>query len=727
MRPRQPDQQGCISRNGVQVAYDVYGETQSPTVLLMPTWSIVHAAHWKFQVPVLARQHRVITMDGRGNGRSGRPTDPAAYAVQEYVADAVAVLDATGTDRAVIAGMSMGGPRVVALAAEHPDRVLGAVLVAPSIGSLSAEPEPEPAPAPEAENPGDPFTDEPGEAHGWALYNQHVWRRDYPKFLEFFWTTVFSEPHSTKPVEDATGWALETDPEVLIATVLAPPWAPSPAELVAQIEAIRCPVLLIHGTDDAIIPVQRSEQIADLTGGDLLLIEGGGHSPQVREPVVVNRAMLEFIGRVSPPAQRPAQRVRWTRALHRRKKVLYLSSPIGLGHARRDLAIGRELRTLHDDVQVDWLAQHPVTAVLADAGERVHPASAYLASESAHIADEAHEHDLHAFQAVRRMDEILLANFSVLQDVVEHGDYDLIVGDEAWDLDYFWHENPELKRAAYVWMTDFVGWLPMPEGGAHEAMLTADYNAEMIEHIDRFRRVRDRSIFIGDPDDIVPDTFGPGLPSIRAWTQEHYDFAGYVTGFDPAAISPVAGPVPAAAQPAPQAAAQPAPPLAPPIVVTTVGGSGVGEALLRRVADALPIARKQISDLRMLAVAGPRIDPAGLPAHDGLETRGYVPDLYRHLAAADLAIVQGGLTTTMELVATRRPFLYFPLANHFEQQRHVRHRLERHRAGRRMEFAATDPDQIAAAIVEEISRPVDYLPVPPDGAARAAALIADLL
>jgi pimeloyl-ACP methyl ester carboxylesterase/predicted glycosyltransferase len=705
MRPRQPDRQDFVTRNGVRVAYDVYGEGNSPTILFLPTWSIVHAGHWKFQVPVLARRHRVITIDGRGNGRSDRPTDPDAYAVREYVADAVAVLDATGTGRAVIAGMSLGAPRVVALAAEHPDRVLGAALVAPTIGWLSAEPEP----ALEMENAGNPFTDEPGgDADGWALYNQHVWRRDYPKFLDFFWNTVFPEPHSTKPVEDATGWALETNPEVLIATVLAPPWAPTRDELVAQIEAIRCPVLLVHGTDDAIVPSRRSAEIADLTDGDLLLIEGGGHSPQVRDPVVVNRALLEFISRVSPPADRAAQRSTWTRAASRPKKVLYLSSPIGLGHARRDLAIAGELRTLHDDVQVDWLAQHPVTAMLSGGGEHVHPASAYLASESAHVADEAQEHDLHAFQAVRRMDEILLANFSVLQEVVESGDYDLVVGDEAWDLDYFWHENPELKRAAYAWMTDFVGWLPMPEGGEHEAALTADYNAEMIEHIARFRRVRDRSIFVGDPGDIVSDTFGPGLPSIRAWTEEHYDFTGYVTGFDPAAISPIRD-------------------SAAPTVVVTVGGSGVGEGLLRKVADAFPLARKQIGDLRMLVVAGPRIDPVGLPDHDGLETRGYVPDLHRHLAAADLAIVQGGLTTTMELVATRRPFIYFPLANHFEQQRHVRHRLDRYQAGRCMEFGQSDPDDIAAAIVEEISRPVDYLPVATDGAARAAALIAELL
>ena len=131
------------------------------------------------------------------------------------------------------------------------------------------------------------------------------------------------------------------------------------------------------------------------------------------------------------------------------------------------------------------------------------------------------------------MDEILVANFMVFHDVVEDGDYDLVIGDEAWDVDYFLHENPELKRTPFAWMTDFVGWLPMPAGGEREAFLTADYNAEMIEHVERFPRLRDRSIFVGDPDDIVPDDFGPGLPAIRDWTEDHFAFSGYVTGFDP--------------------------------------------------------------------------------------------------------------------------------------------------------------------------------------------------
>jgi predicted glycosyltransferase len=314
------------------------------------------------------------------------------------------------------------------------------------------------------------------------------------------------------------------------------------------------------------------------------------------------------------------------------------------------------------------------------------------------------------------MDEILLANFMVFHDIVRDDAYDLWIGDEAWELDYYLHENPELKTAAYVWLTDFVGWLPMPDGGEHEAFLTADYNAEMIEHIARHPRIRDRAIFVGDADDVVPDLFGAGLPRIRDWTEQHYDFAGYVTGFDPAEL---------ADRERLRAELGFAP--AEQVCVVTVGGSGVGESLLRRVIDAFPEAKRRVPDLRMIVVAGPRIDPASMPERDGLEIRAYVPDLYRVLAACDLAVVQGGLTTGMELTASRRPFLYFPLRHHFEQNFHVRHRLERYGAGRALDFATDGPDEIAAAIADEIGREVDYQPVDPGGAARAAALIGELL
>jgi len=153
----------------------------------------------------------------------------------------------------------------------------------------------------------------------------------------------------------------------------------------------------------------------------------------------------------------------------------------------------------------------------------------------------------------------------------------------------------------------------------------------------------------------------------------------------------------------------------------------VGAHLLRRVIASYPEARRREPDLRMIVVAGPRIDPASLPRHPGLEVVAYVHNLYRHLAACDLAVVQGGLTTAMELAANARPFLYFPLRHHFEQNVHVRHRLQNYDAGRCMDFDTATPDVIAAAIAEEIGRPARYKPVETDGADRAAALIADVL
>jgi predicted glycosyltransferase len=407
----------------------------------------------------------------------------------------------------------------------------------------------------------------------------------------------------------------------------------------------------------------------------------------------------------------------WTRARARRRRALYISSPIGLGHAQRDVAIAEELRALRPDLEIDWLAQHPVTGVLEAHGERIHPRSVELASESAHITAESSEHDLNAFQAIRRMDEILVSNFMVFHDAVSEGEYDLVIGDEAWEVDHHLHENPELKRTAFVWLTDFVGWLPMPAGGEREAFVTADYNADTIELVERYPRIRDRAIFVGNPDDIVPDDFGPGLPSIRDWTERHYAFSGYITGFDPAPLVEGREALRRELGYRPDER----------VVIVTVGGSGVGEALLRRVIASYPDAARRVSGLRMIAVAGPRIDPAALGAAPGVEVRAFVPDLYRHLAACDLAVVQGGLTTTMELVAARRPFLYFPLENHFEQNRHVVQRLERYRGGRRLAYANSSPETIAEAIAAEIDRPVDYLPVETDGAARAAQCIAEVL
>jgi len=705
-RARYPNADGYVERDGVRIFYEVYGEGR-PTILLMPTWSIIHSRFWKMQVPYLARHFRVVVFDGRGNGRSDRPPHPEAYVEAEYADDALAVLDATGTEHAVVVSLSRGAERSLLLAAEHPERVDGLAFIAPALPLGSSLPRGRAA----------QMFDEPrGSYEGWEKWNRHYWLEDYEDFLEFFFSQAFTEPHSTKQREDAVGWGLDTDAATLVATQLAQRFEDAD-EVRAVTDRIRCPVLVIHGSDDAIRPHDVGAALAEMTGGALATLEGSGHCPQARDPVKVNLLLRDFAERTRPPTQASVARSStWARGRSRRKRALYICSPIGLGHARRDVAIARELRSLVPDLEIDWLAQHPVTRVLAEENERIHPVSAELANESHHIESESAEHDLHAFQAIRRMDEILCANYMLFDDLVSEEHYDLWIADEGWEIDYYLHENPDRKRAAYVWLTDFVGWLPMPDGEEREAFVTTDYNAEMIEHIARFPRVRDRALFVGNPDDVVPDSFGQDLPLIRDWTEDHFEFPGYVSGFDPAEFADRER-LRAELGYSPEER----------VCIVTVGGSGVGEALLRRVISAVPEARKLVPNLRVIVVAGPRIDPASLPQVEGLELRAYVHQLYKHFAACDLAIVQGGLTTSMELTANRRPFLYFPLRHHFEQNFHVCHRLNRYGAGRRMDFETDGPADIATAIAEEIGREVDYAPVETDGAARAAARIAELL
>src|SRR5580693_9240399 len=218
------------------------------------------------------------------------------------------------------------------------------------------------------------------------------------------------------------------------------------------------------------------------------------------------------------------------------------------------------------------------------------------------------------------MDEVLIHNFMIFQDAVDAGAYDLVIADEAWDIDHYLHEHPELKKAQLAWFTDFVGYVPMPSGGKQEAFLATDYNAEMIEHIERHPGIRDRAIFVGEPNDIIPITFGEGLPGMRDWVPKHFEFAGYIIGEHPHSfgtreeLRQVLGYRPDER-----------------VCVVTVGGSGVGTHLIKRILQSYPIARRMLPDLRMILVAGPRIDLLSLQAPAGVEMRAFVPNLDRHL------------------------------------------------------------------------------------------------
>ena len=695
--------EGYVERDGVKVGYEVFGSGPT-TVVFTPLHLIVHSRAWKAQIPYLARFYRVVAIDSRGTGRSDRPHDPELLTDRQMVADTLAVMDEVGVDRAVVVGLCSSTRTAALLAAEHPDRVSGLIGIGAGIPFLT----------PRLPHRAPDWDESMGPAVGFQKESINYWRNNWQDFAEFWFEQMVPEPHSSKQWEDCVGWAMDVDLESMIADEHAPLCVADQAGAEALVARIRCPVLAVHGSGDRCQPQDRSERFAELTGGRFVGLDGAGHLPQAREPVLVNHLFRDFIdGLATEPA--PVA-IRWTRPLNRPRKLLMVSSPIGLGHTRRDLAIAQELHALRPDVQVDWLAQAPISDVVAANGETVHPASRFLASEVEHMESESAEHDLHAFQAIRAMDEILVTNFMVFDELVRTEHYDAWVADEGWDVDYFLHENPELKSSAYVWMTDFVGWLPMPDGGERERFLASDYNAEMVEQVARFPRLRDRSLFVGDPIDCVPDGLGDGLPSVRDWTEAHFDFTGYITGYQPLSdderleVRAELG-----WRPDEQ------------VVVVAVGGTSVGAPLLRRTIAAYPEAARAVPGLRMEVVAGPRIDPTSLAAPDGVHVHGYLPDLYRVLAASDLAVVQGGLTTCMELVANRRPFLYVPLRHHFEQTLHVPHRLARYGAGRRLDYDDTVPEPLAAAIASEVGRPVDYRPGDTDGAARAARRIAELV
>jgi pimeloyl-ACP methyl ester carboxylesterase len=280
VRAREPDAEGFVDHHGVKLHFEVFG-TGETTLLLMPAWTIVNARFWKAQVHYLARHHRVVTYDGPGNGRSERPLDAAPYRCERQGAAALAVLDATATDRAVLVSLSRGAQWALWAMAHHPERVLGGVFTAPTVNLGRVD-----------DQLPHPFDEPYVSTEGWAKYNRHYWLDHYEDFLWFFFGQCFTEPHSTKQVEDGVGWGLETTPQVLAASQAA--W-PDEATLLAWCARVRHPVLVIHGNQDAIRSVRRGKALADATGGRLVVFEGSGHIPQARDPVRVNLLLHEFV------------------------------------------------------------------------------------------------------------------------------------------------------------------------------------------------------------------------------------------------------------------------------------------------------------------------------------------------------------------------------------------------------------------------------------------------
>jgi pimeloyl-ACP methyl ester carboxylesterase/predicted glycosyltransferase len=678
----EPAHEGFVERDRVRLWYAVWGKA-GPWLAFAPPFQVVHSALLKGCVPYLSQHFRVVTTDGRGNGRSDRPQGQPQYRFDLYFDDFVAVLDAAGAAPVALVGISAAAMTVLRLAAEQPGRVTHVITAGGYADTLASS----------------PTLVERAQAETRRM------REDWPGYLDAFMASIFNEPHSTKPYEDGVGYGWATTAEVLQWCYRG--W--QEVDVRPQARQVRCPTLVIHGEADVRVPVARGHAIHELVpGARMLTVGAGGHVPAVRDPVLFNRAVSEFVG--GAPRQRT-----WVRAMARPRRALFVSSPIGLGHVQRDLAIARALRLLQPDLTVDWFTVDPAARYLEREGERVHPLCARLASESRHFERVAGEHDLSAFFALRTMDEIMARNMMVFLDLVRAEHYDIVIGDEAWEVDYHYHENPELKRQPFVFLTDFVGCLPMNPDDPRETLLCAERNADDIEHVARYPYLRDAAIFVGNPDDVPEQPFGPGLPGIREWTDRNFSYCGYCLPFDPASLADTER-LRARLGYRPDER----------VAIASVGGTGVGGPLLHRIAQAFPRMKREVPQLRLILVAGPRL-PLDLPSIDGLEVRPYVHNLFEHLACSDLALVQGGLSTCMELVALQRPFLSFPLRNHFEQCVHVRRRLANYEADQTVDYREVTPEALAERALAAMHAPVRYRPVETDGAARAARRIAEVL
>ena len=397
------------------------------------------------------------------------------------------------------------------------------------------------------------------------------------------------------------------------------------------------------------------------------------------------------------------------------KKVLYVSGSLGLGHVVRDLAIVKELRRRTAGIEVSWLASHPASFLLREAGEDLLPESHLCGNENI-TAEEASEkgHRLNLLKYLLHAGREWGRNVTAFRAAVRSRHFDLVIADEAYELAVAVAIKAVRVHVPFVMLYDFFG-MDSATRNALEKLLNYSSNVTWLLMHKLLSRKKRLGLFVGEPEDIPDGRLGFLLPNRREFAKATLKFVGYVLPFDPGDYSDK-GAIRARLGYGEE-----------PLVVCTIGGTSIGTELLELCGRAYPIIRERIPNVHMVLVCGPRLDPASLTVPMGMDVRGYVPALYEHLAASDLAIVQGGGTTTLELTALRRPFLYFPLEEHFEQRIHVAGRLRRHRAGIGMSYRKTTPEILAEKVISNIGRAASYPTISTDGAQKTAQVIGRFL
>lgn len=397
-----------------------------------------------------------------------------------------------------------------------------------------------------------------------------------------------------------------------------------------------------------------------------------------------------------------------------RQKILYISGCIGLGHVTRDLSIVRELRRINENVDIVWLAEPPAYEYLKEMKENVLPDMKGVSTGANELCDaHATDYKLNLYPWWMAWYKTFPERAKIQNEVAAREKVDLVVGDETYDLFIDYLRHPKDKSAPFLLMLDFLGG-HLHDGLPKNHLALWMYNRWNYQHLKRAFG-KEGTIFIGDAEDVVDESLGLLLPNRRDAVKKYATSVGYSLTFDPNKLESKEdmrkllgyGPEP--------------------VVIVTVGGTAACAPLLRKAAEAFPIMKKAVPNLKMVIVTGPRIPVDYVKPSDGMEVGGMVPNLYRHLAAADLVISAGGGTTTLELQALNKPFLYLPLEDHFEQQTDVAYHLVRDKVGIPMVYSKTTPEQLAAKAVENLGKEVHYPKPPLGGDEKTAAHIDALL
>ena len=397
------------------------------------------------------------------------------------------------------------------------------------------------------------------------------------------------------------------------------------------------------------------------------------------------------------------------------KTILYVSGSIGLGHVTRDLAIARELRKQYPGVELSWLASHPATIPLKEAGEKLLPEADIYANANIHAEKAARGFGMNLLKYLSNERKTSWHNIKVFKQIIRREQFDVVIADEAYELAVALAMKMILIDSPFVMIYDFFGLNPMTKNPIEKFITNLSNRMWARWNRKLFSEGKNLALFAGEPEDIPDEKLGFLLPCRRDHAKAYYKFTGYILPFDPAEYSNntrVREKLGYGKEP---------------LVVCSIGGTAIGKELLVLCGRAYPIIKRKVPDLHMVLICGPRLSVESLKVPDGVEVKGYVPALYEHFAASDLAIVQAGGTTTLELTVLRRPFLYFPLSLHCEQQVHVAGRLARHKAGVKMVYSQTTPKILAEKVIANIGKNIDYRPIPAKGAQKAAQLICELL